>query len=175
MRGFARVGRREDGYDTDQVDEFFTRARDVDGGIDETAVRQAAFDLVPGGYDPEQVDLALDRLEESHTRRRRQRTVAEGGDDGWRTHVEGLAGTLRPRLERPERERFVRPGSTGYSASAVDAFLARVEEYLRVGDGLTAEDVRAVTFPPAQGRKAYDESVVDVYLDRVVEVVLARA
>ncbi|MGC5616207.1 DivIVA domain-containing protein [Georgenia sp. Z1491] len=175
MRGFARVSRREDGYDPEQVDDFFTRARDVDGGIDETAVRQAAFDLVPAGYDPEQVDLALDRLEESHTRRRRQQTVAEGGDESWRNHLDGLTESLLPRLGRPERERFVRARTTGYAAPAVDAFLGRVEDYLETGEGLRAEDVRSVTFPPAQGKKAYDEAVVDVYLDRVVEVVLARA
>ncbi|MGO1173492.1 MAG: DivIVA domain-containing protein, partial [Actinomycetaceae bacterium] len=114
-------------------------------------------------------------LEESHTRRRRQRAVADAGPEGWEAHVADLTDSLRPRLQRPERERFVRPSSAGYSTTAVDAFLGRVEEYLSTGHGLTAEDVRAVTFPPAQGRKAYSEAVVDVYLDRVVEVVLARA
>ncbi|MGO1562304.1 MAG: DivIVA domain-containing protein [Actinomycetaceae bacterium] len=175
MRGFARVSRREQGYDTDQVDEFFTRARDVDGGVTESDVREVAFDLVAAGYDPEQVDLALDRLEESHTRRRRHEAMASGGPDAWRAHVAELEETLRPRLERPAKQRFVRPGTTGYSASSVDSFLGRVSDALDGTDDLTADEVRAVTFPPAQGRGAYAEGVVDAYLDRVVEVLLARA
>ena len=134
-----------------------------------------SFDLVPAGYDPEQVDLALDRLEESHTRRRRHEALAAGGPEAWRAHVAELEDSLRPRLERPARQRFVRPQTTGYSAGPVDSFLERVADALDGSEDLTADEVRAVTFPPAQGRGAYAEGVVDAYLDRVVEVLLARA
>lgn len=174
MRGFANVASNERGYDTTQVDNFFIRARDPHSGLDETDVRAAAFDLVAGGYDPEQVDHALDRLEESYSRRHRRELLENSGNAGLERHIARLSATLTPRLERPAGERFADAADQGYAKGAVDHFMERVEDYLHTGGGLDESDVRMVTFPPAHEAKAYHEGVVDAYLDRVIEVILAR-
>ena len=49
----------------------------------------------------------------------------------------------------------------------------RVIAYFDADGDLTAAEVRSVTFPTARRAQAYAEGVVDAYLDRVVEVLLA--
>ena len=71
------------GYDREEVEEFFDRARrayeggtdDLDGGD----VRTVAFELDRGGYDPAAVDAALDRLEAAFVQRRRADHIAAHG------------------------------------------------------------------------------------------------
>lgn len=192
MTGMFPLARRLSvGYDQQQVEEFFTRARrayeagaiegvigaapTADGVmISEHDVRQAAFDLVRSGYDTNAVDSALDRLEAAMVQRRREVYIAHHGEEAWLEEIAERATTLYPRLVRPAGERFAPPhGGRGYDRAAVDALMERLIAYFDAGGELSAAEVRTATFPAARPPNAYAEGVVDAYLDRAVEVLLA--
>lgn len=178
MTMFPVAGRTRTGYEREQVEEFFTRARTAyeDGAadVDEHDVRTVAFDLVRQGYDTAAVDAALDRLEVAFVQRRRADYIASHGQDAWMDQVAELATTLYPRLLRPAGSRFAPPeAGTGYDARAVDELLERLIAYFDQGGELSSTEVRAATFPTARGDRAYGEGAVDAYLDRVVEVLVS--
>lgn len=176
---FPRSGRFSSGYDVEQVETFFAKARaayesDDEGGMSAEDVRVAAFDLVRHGYDPGHVDAALDRLEGAFVKRARARSIREEGQDAWMDEVARRATTLYGRLVRPAGERFAPPArGRGYSSEAVDALLDRLVDYFDSGAELSAADVRSATFPSASGDRAYAEGPVDAFLDRAVDVLLA--
>ena len=178
---FPVVGRLSTGYDREQVDEFFTRARQAyengtvgEEGLTETEVRTVAFDLVRAGYATGSVDSALDRLEAEIVQRRRDAFIAEHGQQAWMDRIAELATTLYPRLVRPAGERFAPPESgRGYDRDAVDDLMERLISYFDADGDLTAAEIRTATFPSARRDRAYAEGVVDAYLDRAVEVLLA--
>jgi len=177
---FPRTGRWSSGYDTEQVDEFFEQARVAyEAGSDTGAmsaddVRAAAFDLVRHGYEPGQVDAALDRLEGAFVQRSRAQSIAAAGQDDWMDNVAARATTLYPRLVRPSGERFAPPDrGRGYSSEAVDALLDRLVDYFDDGAELSAAELRAATFPSSPRDRAYAEGAVDAFLDRAVDVLLA--
>lgn len=192
MSGMFPLARRLSvGYDQQQVEEFFTRARHAyeEGAIEgvlgaqptadgtmisERDVRTAAFDLVRAGYDTNAVDSALDRLEAAMVQRRREVYIAKHGEEAWLEEIAELATTLYPRLIRPSGERFAPPErGRGYDRDAVDAVMDRLVAYFDAGGELSATELRATTFPAARADAAYAEGVVDAYLDRAVEVLLA--
>lgn len=178
-RTFRSVGRLRTGYDPDQVDEFFDRARRVyegDGSepMSGRDVRQTAFDLVRGGYVTQSVDAAMDRLERAFVTRQRAEFIAAHGQQAWMDHLAGQARTLYGRLTRPDGERFApaRRGEQGYLAEDVDALCHRLVEYFDHGQTLTSDEVRHATFRRATGHHAYGEGAVDAFCDRAVEVLL---
>ncbi len=175
---FPKVGHLRRGYRPEQVDVYFTTARGIydDGEIDEMdseGVRAVAFDVVRGGYQPDAVDAALDRLESAFLQRRRSEYVAEKGREAWMDEVQELATTLYPRLLRPEGERFAPAEKQGYLKEDVDALMDRVSAYFDDDKALASTEVRGATFRAARREKAYDEPSVDRYLARVVEVLLS--
>src|SRR5690606_31753596 len=178
---FPVVGRMSTGYEREQVEEFFTRARQAyeagtvgEDGLTETDVRTVAFDLVRAGYATGAVDSALDRLEAAIVQRRRDAFIARHGQQAWMDRIAERATTLYPRLVRPAGERFASPESgRGYDKDAVDDLMDRLIAYFDADGDLSAAELRTVTFPSARGDKAYAEGVVDAYLDRAVEVLLA--
>lgn len=177
---FPVAGRMSTGYHREQVDEFFARARRAyearAEGEDLSAaeVRDAAFDLVRSGYATGAVDAALDRLEAALVQRRRETFIAAHGQQAWMDRIAERATTLYPRLVRPAGERFAPPErGSGYDRAAVDDLMDRLIAYFDADGDLTAAEVRAITFPTARRAQAYAEGVVDAYLDRVVEVLLA--
>lgn len=175
---FPRAGRLRRGYKRDQVDRYFERAHNLyDTGESEDmsaeAVRAAAFDIVRGGYQPQAVDAALDRLESAFLARRRSDFVAEHGRQAWMDQVAEHATTLYPRLLRPRGERFRPAKGRGYAKAEVDALMERISAYFDSAAPLTSETVRSAAFTAAKRRKAYDEVSVDRYLGRVVEVLLS--
>lgn len=176
---FPHVGRLSKGYDPDQVDEFFARARMAyEGPVTESMsgsdVRAVAFDLVRGGYLTGAVDGAMDRLEGAFVRRERAAVVRRSSQQEWMANVADRATTLYPRLVRPRGTRFAPPAhGRGYAADDVDAVLDRLVAYFDKGAGLTSSELRAVTFRAARGDRAYAEGPVDAFLDRAVEVLLA--
>lgn len=178
---FARAGRFTSGYDPDQVDEFLEKARadytkaaeGLDTEFDENSVRSVAFDWVRDGYQADLVDAALDRLETAFIRRRRARTMQEDGEDKWLDMAYGEAKSLYPRLLRPEGERFADADGSGYDKTEVDEFLARIAAYFDGEGKLSSAEIRSATFASAKNENAYDEAVVDVYLDRAVTVLLS--
>lgn len=176
---FPPAGRSRTGYDRQQVEEFFTRARAAyesgrGEGFDEKDVRAAAFDLVRDGYATASVDAALDRLEAAFVQRRRTTFISAKGEPAWMDHIAELATTLYPRLLRPAGQRFRAPErGRGYDREAVDAALDRVAAYFDDGAELSAAQIRATTFPSARASRAYHEGTVDAFLDRTVEVLVA--
>jgi DivIVA domain-containing protein len=176
---FRTVSKLRTGYDPDQVDAFFTQARQVYEGeqaepLTDTDVRRAAFDLVRGGYATESVDSALDRLERAFTSRHRQEILAAQGQQAWMDHLAGRARTLYERLRRPDGERFApaRRGEQGYLPDDVDDVCHRLIAYFDRGTPLTSDEVRHAAFGRASGHKAYAEGPVDAFLERAIEVLL---
>lgn len=176
---FPREGRFSDGYEIEAVEEFFTRARasyEADAGertMTDQDVRNVAFEQVRGGYRFAAVDAALDRLEVAFVKRRRADFIAANGQDAWMDHIAELAKTLYPRLQRPAGERFANAEGTGYAKADVDQLMETLVSYFDDGAELTSHDIRQADFASARGEKAYSENVVDAYLDRVAEVLLA--
>lgn len=175
---FSRTGRLRKGYAPDQVDEFLSLAKesyaDMDGGsIDEDTVRAMSFSFVRNGYSPELVDAALDRLEKAFIQRRRAAVVSDDGEQAWLDHAYDQAVTLYPRLRRGNGERFSDADGVGYAKADVDELMGRISGYFDGLNDLASGEVRGAVFGRDKGAKAYDENVVDVFLDRVVSVLLA--
>ena len=176
---FARVGRREYGYDVRQVDRFLTRARDhydaeeLDGSITSTSIRATSFDPVRGGYDPQAVDAALDRLEDVFARRERDHLISTEGEDAWLRRIGRVAAVLRSRLHRPPGERFRHPSAksaTSYDIDDVDRLCDQLLGYLEDDQPMSVDVVRRAVFREARGADGYEENQVDAFLDRVVEL-----
>lgn len=169
------------GYDQDAVNSFFEKAREAYeqnrqlSDFTSEHVRNAAFPMRRGGYDPAAVDAALDRMEGAFVTRDRADHVAVNGEQAWLNHAADRATTLYPRLVRPVGERFAHPakGKQGYDSLQVDDFLDRLGRFFDDEDTLTAEEVRHLTFKVAKGAEAYKEGPVDAYLSRVIEILLA--
>ena len=175
---FPRAGFLRQGYRREQVDGYFTTAREIyDAGeldeMDSEGVRTVAFDVVRGGYKPAAVDAALDRLEAAFLQRRRADFVAERGRKAWMEEVAQLATTLYPRLLRPHGSRSASAHKHGYSKVDVDALMDRIASYFDADTALSSTEVRTATFTAAKKDAAYDERSVDRYLARVVEVLLS--
>lgn len=180
---FERVRRNEYGYNAKQVDEFLQRARTslespktaihVIGSGD---VRSVSFDPVKGGYSASGVDAALDRLEDAFARRERDILIANSGEEAWLREIGVLSGILRGRLHRPDGERFRRPSKNkvrSYSTVDVDNLCLDLIGYLEEDKQLSVDNVRRAIFRSTVGRSGYEETQVDAFLDRVVELMAA--
>ncbi|GAB4099189.1 DivIVA domain-containing protein [Sinomonas halotolerans] len=179
--GFDRVARGDLGYSPRQVEKFMERARAYleDSSappVTSREVRTVSFDAVRGGFDASEVDAALDRLEDAFARRERDELITESGEEAWLREIGQLAGILRGRLVRSDGERFRRPSSAkapSYSTDDVDAFCVRLLDYLEHGSPMSADEVRTAVFRTVTGDEGYEETQVDAFLDRVVELMAA--
>jgi len=179
---FEKVEADEIGYEPSHVDAFLERAREASEGRGELTaeqVRQARFATVNGGYATDQVDDALDRLEDSLTAVMREEAVREGGDEEWTARLAADTRELLDRADRAPAERFRRPSredAESYDVDQVDALVDRLRSTLAEEgeDPLTADDVRRAAFASAHGREGYEEAQVDAYLDAAVDVLLRR-
>ncbi|WP_211877968.1 DivIVA domain-containing protein [Pseudarthrobacter albicanus] len=177
---FDRVQRNQYGYNAKQVDQFLLRAREsfetpnsADRQVKSADVRAVSFDPVKGGYAAAGVDAALDRLEDALARRERDELVAEGGEEAWLREIGRLAGVLRGRLHRPDGRRFRRPTKAkarSYNTTDVDDLCHELIGYLEADQPLSVDNIRRAVFRPATGRDGYEESQVDAFLERVVEL-----
>jgi DivIVA domain-containing protein len=180
---FERVQRSEYGYNAKQVDQFLQRARvsletpeSASHPINSSDVRGVSFDPVKGGYSAAVVDAALDRLEDAFARRERDELIAERGEEAWLREIGNPSGILRGRLHRPDGERFRRPAkkkARSYNTADVDRLCRELVAYLEQDKPLSVDNVRRAVFRPAVGRDGYEESQVDAFLDRVVELMAA--
>lgn len=178
---FPRTRRSKRGYHVNEVEEFLEDARraySADVGtltvISSESIRTTAFGMQRGGYSPTHVDSALERLEDAFASRERDRVFAhEGGDTEWYGQARTAAQVILDRLARPTSAKFTRVGpfTKAYSTRAVDAFAERLIDYFQHGKPLMVDDVRTVAFPAK--RRGYNETQVDLLLDRVVTVMLA--
>jgi DivIVA domain-containing protein len=176
---FARTGRREYGYDVRQVDRFLTRARshydaaEPDGSITSNSIRATSFDPARGGYEPQAVDAALDRLEDVLARRERDHLIGTEGEDAWLRHIGRTAAVLRHRLHRPPGARFSRPSrkrTPSYDVDDVDRLCDQLLRYLEDDQPMSVDVVRRAVFREARGAEGYEENQVNAFLDRVVEL-----
>jgi DivIVA domain-containing protein len=178
---FPRTRRSKRGYDIAEVEEFLEDARRAYSAdatavsvINSESIRTTAFSMRRGGYSPIHVDSALERLEDAFASRERDRVFAvEGGDTQWYGQARSAAQVILDRLARPSGAKFTRAGlfTQAYSPRAVDAFAEQLVDYFQHGKPLMVDDVRTASFPSK--RRGYNETQVDLLLDRVVTVMLA--
>ena len=171
---FPRVDAKKPGYSPEQVDQFLTRARaqfnnPVDGGVTAHDVRNTEFDLVHGGYSPELIDGAMDKLEDSFASREIQRQKVERGSYALDDRLARVVELIRGRIERPKGQRFSNTGLLlrGYSRKQVDALCEHIVRHLDSEAPLAIDEVRRVVFNAKRG--GYVEAQVDAFIDRVIE------
>ena len=176
---FSTVSRLRLGYEQEDVDEFFAHAREVyEGQSDEDLssrdIRSAGFELARGGYDTDEVDAALDRLESAFVARARQEVLVTGGSAAWMEQLAENARSLYGRLGRPDGERFepARRGQPAYDRDDVDDLCDRLVEYFDKTEPITADEIRRARFRRRSGRRGYAEAPVDAFFSRAVEVLL---
>ncbi|MBG0739226.1 DivIVA domain-containing protein [Paeniglutamicibacter antarcticus] len=177
---FVRVGRSELGYSTRQVDVFLRRARSYYTSQDHDHktvtshdVRSVSFDPAKGGYEALAVDAALDRLEDVFAQRERDQLVSSKGEEAWLLHIGRISSVLRARLHRGDGGRFRRPKgkkTRSYNVTDVDRLCHQLLDYFEAGKPMSVDVVRRAVFAPAKGSTGYEESQVDAFLDRVVEL-----
>ncbi|WP_159802319.1 DivIVA domain-containing protein [Arthrobacter zhaoguopingii] len=177
---FARVGRRSYGYNTRQVDRFLVQARNFynsgesgDGPITSAQVRAIVFEPAKGGYEPQDVDAALDRLEDAFAQRERDQLIEAKGEDAWLMQIGRASAVLRGRLHRAPGERFRRPTrkkALSYNTGDVDALCDQLLRYFENDLPLSVDVVRRAVFRETVGPAGYEENQVDAFLDRVVEL-----
>ncbi len=177
---FPRLRKSRPGYNVDQVEDFLGLARTAynaapgtSAGLDSAGIRTTSFSMQKGGYSPVHVDAALERLEDAFASRERDRFKAQMGDQAWFNSAREKAREIIGRLDRKIGRRFRRVGilSTGYDPKQVDVFCDRLNRYFRQGEKISVEEIRNVAFRPKKG--GYLEAQVDLFLDVVVEVILA--
>ncbi|WP_442214762.1 DivIVA domain-containing protein [Specibacter sp. RAF43] len=180
---FKLVGPKETGYNVKQVDVFLDRARayflnpDTSGqAITSHDVRSASFDPAKGGYNAQAVDAALDRIEDEFVLREKELLINAEGEKAWMLKIGKTASVLRARLHRPDGERFRRPSkknAQSYNTEDVDVLCRELLTYIEDNGELSVDVVRRAVFAPVKGAAGYEESQVDAFLDRVVELMAA--
>jgi DivIVA domain-containing protein len=177
---FPHTRRSRLGYDVDEVEEFLEDARRAytaeAGGavlISADAIRDTGFTMRKGGYSPDHVDAALERLEDAFATRERDRAFAQAGDQAWYARARSGAQAILDRIVRPRGKRFRRVSilTLGYSVREVDALTDRVAQYFQKGKALSIDEVRSSAFQGQRG--GYHEAQVDLLLDAVTRVMLA--
>lgn len=173
---FSLLPAQEQGYNQDEVDEFMGRARtayDSGDGMPLVEIRDASFSMSSGGYDPAEVDSALDRLEDAFAGAERDRYIEQHGEDAWYELLAERAEPLRGRLERPAGKRFREPAHSsalGYRKEQVDQLCKQLEQYLDGENPMSVDEIRTITFSGAHGSSGYDESQVDAFLGKMTEI-----
>ena len=174
---FPQTDSKTLGYDREAVDAFLERARNAFQGTDESVtsadVRVVAFPLTKGGYVTDDVDTAVERLEDSFADRERDARIASIGQEAWDSEARESAQEILNRIGRPRGKRFRRGNffAYGYNTKDVDEFTDRVLAFFIAGDELSRADVRNATFRPQL--RGYAEPHVDALLDELVRVMLA--
>jgi|SRR5690625_4596907 len=173
---FTLLHDHESGYDRGEVDHFMARAREAyDSGrsMPLSEIREVSFTLGAGGYSPVEVDAALDRLEDAFAGAERDRFIAQHGEDAWYEQLHQRSQPLRRRMERAEEQRFREPvnaSALGYRKDEVDQLCRQLEQYLDGENPMSVDEIRTITFTSVTGANAYDEAQVDVFLDRMTEI-----
>ncbi|TFB68151.1 DivIVA domain-containing protein [Cryobacterium glaciale] len=136
-------------------------------------IRHTAFAMHRGGFSPEHVDGALERLEDAFAARERFQAARAGREQAWMAEAESTADVLVARLSRAPGHRFTRASvlAVGYKRVDVDRLANKLVKYFQDGRELTVDEVRTAVFRPERG--GYREAQVDLVLDSVVDVMLA--
>lgn len=178
MNSFPLVPDKHRGYNQEQVDRFMATAKHAydDGQLDELTardVRATGFDMVKHGYDPAEVDAAMERIEDAFARRERDDAIARLGTATWVDEARTRARTVVARLQRPRGEKFDRGGvlAVGYDVAQVDAFTHRIVQHFTQNTPLPLATLRQVVF--ARKARGYDEAQVDALIDATIDIIQA--
>lgn len=169
---FAVVSGR--GYNPKQVDALFDLARRQYENPNLVLVRASdlrglRLDLVRGGYATNQVDAALDNLEDHFIRAEVAAFRERFGDQELAKRYSELRDALIPRLKREKAQRFAKVSilARGYDKKKVDELCDKLLAHFDVTRKLKVGDLRRVQF--SSTRLGYSMPQVDSFLDRVIE------
>ena len=169
---FAVVSGR--GYNPKQVDALFDLAKRQYENPNLVLVRASdlrglRLDLVRGGYATNQVDAALDNLEDHFIKAEVAAFRERFGDEELAKRYSELRDALIPRLKREKAKRFTKVSilSRGYDKKKVDALCDQLLAHFDVTRELKVGDLRRVQFSAT--RLGYSMPQVDSFLDRVIE------
>lgn len=172
---FPRADVKTAGYESAQVDQFIEQAKFQYSNanlesVTANQVRQAQFDMVPGGYLVAAVDTAMDRLEDEFAAREIQRQKNLHGESAVADRKARITEIIQGRLNRPKRKKFSNTGwlLLGYSKKQVDELCGLVETHIKLGQPVALNTVRRAIFAAKRG--GYVEAQVDAFIDRVVEL-----
>ncbi|WP_233202031.1 DivIVA domain-containing protein [Cryobacterium sp. Y11] len=171
----GRAGARQPAPDHQRVGtkQATDEARRSGANLTAEGIRHTAFAMHKGGYSPEHVDAALERLEDAFAARERDQATRTGGAGAWMAEAGAVANELVTRLSRAPGHRFTRTSvlAIGYRRVDVDRFANKLVKYFHDGRELSVDEVRTAVFRPERG--GYREAQVDLVLDSVVQVMLA--
>jgi DivIVA domain-containing protein len=171
---FAVVSGR--GYSPKQVDALFDLARRQYENPNLVLVRASdlrglRLDLVRGGYATNQVDAALDNLEDHFIRAEVSAFRERFGDQELTKRYSELRDALIPRLKREKAQRFTKVSilARGYDKKKVDELCEQLLAHFEDNRTLKVGDLRRVQF--SSTRLGYSMPQVDSFLDRVIEAI----
>lgn len=171
---FPKTGPKRPGYSPSQVDDFLAKAREQFNnpradGLTAHDVRNTEFDLIHDGYEPDVIDGAMDKLEDSFASREIKRQKEERGSYAIDDRLARVIELVRGRLERPRKKRFASTGLLlrGYSRKQVDALCEHIQRHFDSQAPIGIDEVRRVVFNAKRG--GYVEAQVDAFIDRVIE------
>lgn len=182
--GLGRVASRSWGYRVADVDALLLPLLSSESGDDERSdtalpepeqLRTATFRRQRGGYDPAEVDAAIDRLEDRAAAVHARLRVEEDGVQAWDDRMDRQLEQIYGRLRRPSGQRFRAPSAAsarGYSAPQVDELCEAVLGEIDRQQAPDADTIRHAVFDPAYGHDVYEENQVDAFLDALVDLVL---
>jgi DivIVA domain-containing protein len=132
-------------------------------------LRGLRLDLVRGGYATNQVDAALDNLEDHFIKAEVAAFRERFGDQELAKRYSELRDALIPRLKREKGQRFTKVSilSRGYDKKKVDELCDQLLAHFDVTRKLKVGDLRRVQF--SSTRLGYSMPQVDSFLDRVIE------
>jgi DivIVA domain-containing protein len=169
---FAFVSGR--GYNPKQVDALFDLAkRQYENPnlvlIRASDLRGLRLDLVRGGYATNQVDAALDNLEDHFITAEVSAFRERFGDQELAKRYSELKDALIPRLSREKSQRFAKVSilARGYDKKKVDALCDQLLAHFDGTSKLKVTDLRRVQFHST--RLGYSMPQVDSFLDRAIE------
>ncbi|WP_129662100.1 DivIVA domain-containing protein [Rothia uropygialis] len=181
----GRVDPKKSGYSVRQVREILDRCgRDMEllrqglaeGVITADEIRAVEFEPEKGGYEPADVDFALESYEDRFATVEKQISIQQNGHEAWHDYASQLADLVMGRLKRNDGERFRRPARRrieGYFVGDVDSLCADLLEYFRHSDDLKPTLIRRASFRAATSKHAYDEAQVDAFLEKAIQLTQA--
>lgn len=182
---FSRAGASRMGYNRAEVDAYFVRLADefstlrrgeaLEGVLTSTDIRRHCFAPEKNGYVLTEVDQAMDRIEDRFAQFERRNFLAAVGRKQWEQDIEYSAALVMGRLNRADGERFRRPSNRltkGYFVKDVDRLCVQLKEHFRMETDLSPELIRQSVFASAHGDMCYEETQVDAFLDRCIELML---
>lgn len=188
--GLERVGKHKIGYNTQQVDAFLDRAHawyeNDDASLTQQDIQDVSFNLEQGGYDIDQVDAVLTRLEHVTVGKMVERDLRLRGRIAYQAELVEEYRTLLVHAMRQEGQRFASGASRhpSYDKKQVDFLvnqvLDRIASLLNISAqwGMDAQEIKDidanfisnVLFTQRRGKHGYDERQVDYYLHACIRL-----